>query len=90
MTLRQLAPMAPRVSIKDMADEVAGLITSGTIDPRIRRLDDGTVKIVLSKLFSVGFKRTVSSRRKRLVQYVAEQLAAAGWVQVGKDEFRRG
>jgi hypothetical protein len=37
----------------------------------------------------LGYTMTVRSRRKRLVQYVAEQLSEKGWVQVGNDAFRR-
>lgn len=87
---RQLEPMAPRLSIKKMAEEVAGLIVSGKSDSRIRRLADGTTKIVLSKVFPSpsGFKRTIKSRRKRLVEYVKGQLQEHGWMQIGGEGFR--
>ena len=66
---RRLEPMAARVSVKAIAEEIAGLILSGKKDARIRRQDDGSVQIVLSKIFPSGsaFKRTVGSRRERLI-----------------------
>lgn len=87
---RQLEAMAPRVSVKAIAEEIAGLILSGMNDTRIRRQDDGSVKIVLSKIFpsGSGFKRTVTSRRKRLLEHVRDDLAEMGWVMVGGDGFR--
>ena len=87
---RQLEPMAPRVSVKAIAEEIAGLVLSGKKDARIRRQDDGSVKIVLSKIFpsGSGFNRTVKSRRERLVEYVADQLAENDWTVLEKDVFR--
>ncbi|MEK6259019.1 MAG: hypothetical protein AABP62_10430 [Planctomycetota bacterium] len=87
---RQLEPMAPRMSIKAIAEEVGVLILGGKMDERIRRQEDGCVKIVMSKLFpsDSGFKRTVKSRRQRLAQYVGDQLAKQGWVASGNDGFR--
>lgn len=87
---RQLQTMAPRMSIKAIAEEVGVLILSGKMDARIRRQEDGCVKIVMSKLFpsDSGFKRTVKSRRQRLAQYVGDQLAKQGWVASGGDGFR--
>lgn len=89
---RQLEPMAPRLSIKELAEEIAVMIVSGTKDERTRRRDDGTVEIVLSKIFSTtsAFKRTVQSRRKRLVEYIEQRLAEHGWIRAGKNAFRHG
>jgi hypothetical protein len=87
---RQLESMAPRVSIKQLAEQVAERILSGEIDERIKRLDDGSVKVLVSKLFppGSGFQRTVSGRRKRLIRYVAETLAPAGWVETVTNVFK--
>lgn len=87
---RQLTPMASRMSIKSLAAEITGLIVNGEDDERISWQDDGTVKIVLSKcVSSEGFKRTVEGRRKRLVEYVGEQLVEHGWGCVGKNKYRQ-
>lgn len=86
---RQLEPMAPRVSIKEIADEIAALVVGGMVDPRIRRFDDGSAKVLLSNIFPThsAFRRTVKSRRERLMGYVAKKLNGLGWVPLGSDSF---
>lgn len=74
-------------SAKEVAEEIAERILNGEDDERIKRLVDGSVKVLVSKMFPTGsgFHRTVSGRRKRLVQYVAERLFQEGWVEsIGK------
>ena len=87
---RQLQTMAPRVSVKAIAEEIASLILSGSDDERILRLDDGSVKVRVSKVFAEGsgFKRTVEGRRKRLVECVRDQLVERGWIAVAGNVFR--
>ena len=86
---RQEKPMARPVPVKAIAAEIAGLVIDGKVDERIRRDDDGTVKVVLSKcLPSGGFQWTLQSQRKRLVEYLNEQLAEHGWVPAGRNAFR--
>ena len=87
---RQLEPMAPRVSVITIAEEIAGLILSGSEDERILRLDDGAVKVRASKVFAEGsgFKQTVEGRRKRLVECVRDQLVERGWIAVAGNAFR--
>ena len=87
---RQLQTMAPRVSVNAIAEEIAGLILSGSDDERILRLDDGSVKVRVSKVFAEGsgFKRTVEGRRKRLVERVRDQLVERGWIAVAGNVFR--
>ena len=87
---RQLQTMAPRVSVKAIAEEIAGLILSGSDDERILRLDDGSVKVRASKVFAdgSGFKQTVEGRRKRLVECVRDQLLEQGWIAVAGNAFR--
>jgi hypothetical protein len=64
-----------------LAEEIAERILSGGQDDRVKRLDDGSVKVLVSKIFpgGSGFQRTISGRRKRLIQYVAERLSQEGW-----------
>jgi len=87
---RQLQTMAPRISVKAIAEEIAGLILSGSEDERILRLDDGSVKVRASKVFgdSSGYKQTVEGRRKRLVECVRDRLVEHGWVSVTGNAFR--
>jgi hypothetical protein len=87
---RQLKPMAPKVSIRALADEIAGVILADRRDDRIWRLDDGSVSVNLTRIFPAdsGFQRTVESRRQRLIQYVGRKLGEHGWQSAGKDAFR--
>lgn len=87
---RQLEPMAPRLSVKAIADEIVQHIVEGIEDDRIKQLDDGRVKVLGSKIFPTGsgFQRTVSGRRKRLNEHVAEQLSKHGWVETAGNVFQ--
>lgn len=88
---RQLQTMAPRISAKAIAEEIAALILNGKDDERILRFDDGSVKVRASKVFAggSGFKRTVEGRRKRLVECVRDRLAERGWIAVAGNVFRQ-
>jgi len=88
---RQLKSMASRLSVKQMAEEIVVSILNDEDDDWLMRLNDGTVKILVSKIFPTGsgFKRTVGGRRKRLLQYVGAKLAENGWLEVGTGQFRR-
>jgi hypothetical protein len=87
---RQLVTMAPRLSIRALAAEIAEAVLGGWPNQHVRREDDGSIRVLLSKIFPAGsgFQRTVASRRKRLIQYVSEKLAEQGWNPVGADGFR--
>jgi len=87
---RQLKSMSARTEIKELAAEIALRIVSGEDDDRIKRFEDRSVKILVTKIFPTGsgFQRTVSGRRKRLLQYVAETLSKAGWVETGNNLFK--
>lgn len=87
---RQLQTMAPRVSVKAVAEEIATLIVSGRDDERILRLDDGSVKVRASRVFpdGSGYKRTVEGRRKRLLECVRDRLVERGWIAVAGNAFR--
>src|SRR5262249_3805180 len=49
---RPLSPMAERIDIAPIADEVAGLIIGGVIDDRLRWLCDGRVRVEMGRIFS--------------------------------------
>lgn len=87
---RQLAPMANRISIKPLAEEIANVILSGVEDDRVTE-KDGAFAIKTSMLFPTGsgYKRTVEGRRNRLCDSIAEILADHGWKKVGGNKFRR-
>jgi hypothetical protein len=88
---RQLEPMAPRLSIKAIAEEVAQAIIEGKEDNRLKRLDDNTVEVQASSIFPTGsgFTRTVEGRRETLARYIEETLTAHCWVMKGRNVFTR-
>jgi len=87
---RQLVPMAPRLSIRALADEIAEAVLGGLPNQHVQRQNDGDIRVLLSKIFPAGsgFQRTVTTRRKRLIQYVGRKLGEQGWIPVGADGFR--
>ena len=89
---RQLESMAPRISIKGMAVEIAQAILKGNDDKRFF-IDshNGDLVVNASALFPTGsgFKRTVEGRRMRLCKYIGEILADHGWQKVGWDRFSK-
>jgi len=87
---RQLNSMASRTDIEGLAEEITVRILSGEDDDRIKRFEDRSVKVLVTKIFPTGsgFQRTVSGRRKRLLQYVAETLSKAGWKETTTNVFK--
>lgn len=77
---RQVAPMARRVSVMPVAQEIAEAALQGKSDERLRWLGGHCVHVVTSRLFPAtsGCKRTIEGRRKRLANEVAEILAKHG------------
>lgn len=88
---RQLKPMAPRLSIKAIADEVAQAILDGKEDDRLHWIDVNTVRVQTSSIFpsGSGYKRTVEGRRKTLCGYIENRLAGNGWQRQGRNQFIR-
>jgi hypothetical protein len=86
---RQLAPMAERLDVTPLVDEVARSIVEGRAHGCVRRLADGRVHVVVARLFpdSSGFKRTVQGRRKRFREALIERLRANGWTHLGGITF---
>jgi len=89
---RQLEPMAPRISIKGMEEEIVQAILNGDDDKRFF-IDshNGDLVVNASAIFRTGsgFKRTVEGRRMRLCNYVADILTEHGWQKVGWNKFRK-
>ena len=84
--------MAPRISIKGMADEIAQAIMKSDDDKRFF-IDshNGDVVVNASAIFRTGsgFKRTVEDRRTRLCNHIEEILADHGWRKVGRNRFKK-
>jgi len=88
---RQLRPMARRLSIQPMAEEVASKIVQGQGDERLIWEGEGTVRVVLSAIFPAGsgFKQTIEGRRKRFKQALNPLLEKSGWRHVGRCLFSK-
>ena len=86
---RQLSPMARRVDVGPIAEEIAGLIVGGVIDDRLRWLGDGRVRLEVGRIFPErsGYKQTVQGRRKRLREALIEALGPKGWGHLGRNTF---
>ena len=86
---RQLSPMARRVDVGPIADEVAGRIVVGKSDDRLSWLGDGRVRVVMARIFPErsGYKRTVQGRRRRLREALIERLGLRGWAHLGRSTF---
>lgn len=88
---RQLSPMAKRVYIKPLAEELLEAIRSGKEDDRLAWHGQDEVSLCTSFIFprKSGFRMTVGGRRNRLREAVAAVLLNEGWERLDKDTFRR-
>jgi hypothetical protein len=86
---RQLSPMAKRIDVEPIADEIAGMILSGEPDDRLVWLPDGRVRVEMGKIFpeGSGYKQTVQGRRTRLRRALIDRLSTRGWVHLGRNRF---
>jgi hypothetical protein len=88
---RQLSPMAKRVYIRPLAEELLQAISAGKKDERLIWHGEDEVVLCTSFIFprKSGFRMTVGGRRKRLREAVANVLLKEGWERVNNDTFRR-
>ena len=86
---RQLSPLAKRVNVAPIAEEIASLIAGSVIDDRLRWLGDGRVRLEVGRIFPErsGYKQTVQGRRKRLREALIETLGPKGWGHLGRNTF---
>ena len=85
---RQLRPMAPRLDVLPIADEVAGAILSGRQAQRLKWFPDGSVRVLIGQIIPTdsGFKTTVEGRRRRFWKALDERLA--GWTRDKRGAYR--
>lgn len=76
---RQIRPMAPRLNVKPIAAEIAAVITAAADDPRIKRRNADSVRIILGDVIPATNNQTTSSRRKRFATELERVLLPAGW-----------
>jgi hypothetical protein len=87
---RQIRPMAPRLDVRPLAEEIVQLIMEHKVDDRLKWKDDGTVRVQIGKIIPEGsaIKPTVAGRRRRFRQAVDDLLASAGWQCVNWNVYR--
>ena len=90
--LRQLSPMASRVDVDSIVDEVAQRIVDGVGDDRLTWLGDRRVRVEVGRIFpdQSGYKQTVQGRRRRLREALIERLSIIGWSHYGRNTFGLG
>jgi len=86
---RQLSPMARRVDVEFIADEIAARIVDGEADDRLRWLGEGRVRVEAGRIFpeKSGYKQTVQDRRRRLREALIERFSPMGWAHLGRNTF---
>jgi hypothetical protein len=88
---RQALPRAEAVKTEPIARELADIIVAEGGDPRLKWLGDGTVRILMARIFPYdsGYMQTVSGRRKRLRAALEALLSESGWRAVRQDVYSR-
>lgn len=78
---RQLAPRAPVVRVDALAEVVVRAITQQQEHPALTWVTSGRARVVPSRIeeLQVGFKQTVTGRRKRFVIALEARLRTVGW-----------
>lgn len=81
---RQDGPRQASLNVEPLAEEVAAQIASGHPDERLRRHEDGRVRVLIGKIIPArsAVKETVAGRRRRFRVMLANRLVPQGWIQV--------
>lgn len=81
---KQVSPMAPRLDVRPLAEEVVQLILHHKQDERLKWNDDGSVRIHIGTIIPefLVVKQTLAGRRKRFRQVTDELLGQAGWPRI--------
>lgn len=87
---RQLKPMAERIYIKPLVENILAAIRNGRGNELVKKHDDGTFSLNTTLIFPKGsaVKMTLEGRRKRLREAVASVLLKEGWKRRGNDNFQ--
>jgi hypothetical protein len=77
----QVRPRQPSLEVQPLVEEVARRITARQEDDRLVWRDDGSVKVLISRIIPKGsaVKQTLAGRRKRFWMALVERLRAEGW-----------
>ena len=88
--VRQLIPTAPKLDVRPIAQEIAGLIFGRKEDDRLKWQDDNTVRVLIGKVIpedGVAAKQTISSRRKRFRKEL-NNILPTNWQEDGYNKYR--
>jgi hypothetical protein len=88
---RQLYPMARRIYVGPIVEEIATMIINHQEDGRLRWDGDDRVWVVTGRIFprNSAFKRTLDYRRRRFRAALKERLAQEGWVESGRNIYNQ-
>ena len=80
---RQVAPTSPRVNFQQVAQELAPLILSRQDDELLKWKKDGSLQVIMTKVFPGSVAQTLSSRSKRLKEELLNILGTEWQVKPG-------
>jgi len=88
---RQIRPMARRISIAPIVEEIATMIINHQRDDRLNWEGDDRVQVVTGRIFPKGsaVKMTLEYRRKRFRAALRERLEQEGWDEAGRNIYVR-
>ena len=86
---RQVVPMQARLDVRPVADEIARLIVSRADDARLKRYDDGRVRVLIGKIIPAdsAVKQTLDGRRRRFRNALTGLLENLGWCEVNANLY---
>jgi hypothetical protein len=86
---RQIYPMAKRLNVKPIAEELAKAIVGGTPDERLKSTNDGKVRLDVGKIIPATNKQTTLGRRRRLRRELSALLKPHGWTEIRANVYAR-
>lgn len=76
---RLVGKPAKPLKVAPLAEEIAALMLGRKGDPRLKWLTPTCVRVEISEVIPATNKQTTSSRRKRFIRALENELAPAGW-----------
>ena len=88
---RQVAPLAPRVNVKPISEEIVRLIINQEEDERLKWYKDGSVRVLIGKIFPEGsaYKQTLEGIRRRFREATDISLTNLGWTKIRANKYIR-
>jgi hypothetical protein len=83
--------MQPRLNVKPIVEEIAGLIVDRQQDSRLKWNSDGSVRVLIGKILpsDSAENQTLQGRRKRFRTELERLLANQGWHEVRPNVYNR-